>query len=88
MSAPKNATRASTPANTIKRRTSRARAIAAVPATPAIILSAIEMRIVLAHRNMSAETGDAMLDLAESFAGIGHKARKAPPLRLIVGGAA
>lgn len=56
--------------------------------TTTFALSKIEMRIVLAHRNMSAETGDAMLELAESFAGISPKARKAPALRLIVGGAA
>jgi hypothetical protein len=55
---------------------------------PTLVLTPDEMRIVLAHRKMSAETGDAMLDLAESFAGIGHKARKAPSLRLIAGGAA
>ena len=77
------------PATTTKRRTSRARPLAAVPVSPEIILSSDEIRLVMAHRNLKPSSQNTMLGAMESCAAEPSLARsKAPSLRLIAGGAA
>jgi hypothetical protein len=86
---PSTNTPTQSPASTTKRRTSRARPLAAVPATPAIILSSDEIRLVMAHRNLKPSIQNSMLGAMESCAAEPSLARnKAPSLRLIAGGAA
>jgi hypothetical protein len=75
------------PASTTKRRTSRARPLAAVPATPAIILSPDEIRLVMAYRSMDDRRRGKALAVAVIQAAR-HSRSKAPSLRLIAGSAA